>query len=709
MTQDRRKDNQPRPQVEWTDEKLIAAALAHLEAERAGACLVHAKDDVWVGVGSKGALRGLLSDDTASQSQAVPSELASLKIAYYVKEDEDGPEFNTVDEFSWARTGGEALVKLSDVARLFSHSAATGKTRKTTISPEMKAALDKAAETGALAAETPDGIAFINRGHDYGDNAHLECTACGGSGHIEDQRAIAQQAEAAPVANVWPAVRKLISESMFDFARLEGQPESEIQAWVDERVPAGRAAPVSSDIPKKALEAANSLLCDMIGKREWDVPCAAKHIMAYAAPVASAEPIYVPGTWFEAQTLDEMQAFYLSRLPAIREAAKEHGYAIGLHGSERRDFDLMAMQWREGASDKDTLARAIADAACGIRREGAYDWEQKPSGRVATSIPVCWTACDNPDFDKPSVGHIDLSIIESVAQAAPAPADEARNAALEEAASECGKVAASDIGEEGTRAACDCLSAIRTLKSRASPAPEAAAPVATYELASALNSLRWMLNKSDECDKPNMRATTLLDKHYSKAGRTIRQDLEYLWRYFDPNSPEMIAALFSSDDKLAAPVASQPAQSEQQQHLERAADILEQYAKYCYEVKLEDIEQHPYIPSIEEAAESLRAMILGGIWGRASQPAGGEEASDKKLLSEKTEQEKDELYDKAAMVVVSMRRASVSLVQRHLMIGYNRASRLIEAMERAGVVSEPDSSGHRTVIATPDTQQEAGK
>ena len=132
---------------------------------------------------------------------------------------------------------------------------------------------------------------------------------------------------------------------------------------------------------------------------------------APTVPAVDALRDWKLGQWFDAQTLDEMQAFYLSRLPAIRAAAAENGYAIGLHGSERRDFDLMAMQWRDGASDKDTLARAIADAACGIRREGAYDWEQKPSGRLATSIPVCWTAYDNPDFDKPSVGHIDLSLI----------------------------------------------------------------------------------------------------------------------------------------------------------------------------------------------------------------------------------------------------------------------------------------------------------
>lgn len=134
---------------------------------------------------------------------------------------------------------------------------------------------------------------------------------------------------------------------------------------------------------------------------------------------SEAVEAYVTGHWFDARTIDEMQEFYLSRLPAIREAAKEHGYAIGVHGSMRRDFDLMAMQWRDDASDIDSLARAIADAACGIRRDGSYDWEKKPNGRVATSIPVCWTSHDNPEFDNMiSAGHIDLSIITS---AAPAP------------------------------------------------------------------------------------------------------------------------------------------------------------------------------------------------------------------------------------------------------------------------------------------------
>lgn len=115
---------------------------------------------------------------------------------------------------------------------------------------------------------------------------------------------------------------------------------------------------------------------------------------------------YEAGTWFQAGSVDEMQAFYRARLPAIREAAREHGYAIGVHGSERRDFDLIACPWRDGASDPDTLAHAVAMAACGITREGAYDWTEKPLGRIAVSIPVCWTARRGVTND----GHIDLSV-----------------------------------------------------------------------------------------------------------------------------------------------------------------------------------------------------------------------------------------------------------------------------------------------------------
>ncbi|HEX7370405.1 MAG TPA: FtsK/SpoIIIE domain-containing protein, partial [Rhodanobacteraceae bacterium] len=61
----------------------------------------------------------------------------------------------------------------------------------------------------------------------------------------------------------------------------------------------------------------------------------------------------------------------------------------------------------------------------------------------------------------------------------------------------------------------------------------------------------------------------------------------------------------------------------------------------------------------------------------------------------------DELYDKAVHIVTSSRRASISGVQRHLRIGYNRAARLIEMMEQQGVVTPPQHNGNREVLAPP--------
>jgi DNA segregation ATPase FtsK/SpoIIIE, S-DNA-T family len=60
--------------------------------------------------------------------------------------------------------------------------------------------------------------------------------------------------------------------------------------------------------------------------------------------------------------------------------------------------------------------------------------------------------------------------------------------------------------------------------------------------------------------------------------------------------------------------------------------------------------------------------------------------------------EADPLYDQAVQIVLQNRRASISLVQRHLRIGYNRAARLIEDMERAGLVSSMATNGNREIL-----------
>jgi len=85
-----------------------------------------------------------------------------------------------------------------------------------------------------------------------------------------------------------------------------------------------------------------------------------------------------------------------------------------------------------------------------------------------------------------------------------------------------------------------------------------------------------------------------------------------------------------------------------------------------------------YLDGVLDAAE---AAAEGGAPG---QEGGGGEA--------------DPLYDQAVEIVLKQRRASISLVQRHLRIGYNRAARLLEEMERAGLVSAMQANGNREIL-----------
>ena len=58
----------------------------------------------------------------------------------------------------------------------------------------------------------------------------------------------------------------------------------------------------------------------------------------------------------------------------------------------------------------------------------------------------------------------------------------------------------------------------------------------------------------------------------------------------------------------------------------------------------------------------------------------------------------DELYDRAVALVAAERKASTSFIQRHLQIGYNRAARIIEQMEKQGIVSPANHVGKREVL-----------
>lgn len=115
--------------------------------------------------------------------------------------------------------------------------------------------------------------------------------------------------------------------------------------------------------------------------------------------------------WHRAKTQDDLESFFLSVLPKIRAAARKCGYAIGVHGSMRRDLDLIAAPWVADHADKDTLAREIHLAACGMT-QSSYNWTSvpmKPCGRVGTVFPVCWS-----EYDAPSAGHIDLAVMPDV-------------------------------------------------------------------------------------------------------------------------------------------------------------------------------------------------------------------------------------------------------------------------------------------------------
>jgi S-DNA-T family DNA segregation ATPase FtsK/SpoIIIE len=56
------------------------------------------------------------------------------------------------------------------------------------------------------------------------------------------------------------------------------------------------------------------------------------------------------------------------------------------------------------------------------------------------------------------------------------------------------------------------------------------------------------------------------------------------------------------------------------------------------------------------------------------------------------------MYDQAVAIVLQHRKASISLVQRHLRIGYNRAARLLEQMETSGLVSGMSTNGNREIL-----------
>ena len=105
-----------------------------------------------------------------------------------------------------------------------------------------------------------------------------------------------------------------------------------------------------------------------------------------------------------------------------------------------------------------------------------------------------------------------------------------------------------------------------------------------------------------------------------------------------------------------------------------------------------DDEVHRVVEYLRSQGEPnyIEGILEGGTLegeGEAGAPGGGGSGG-----------ESDAMYDQAVAVVLQNKRASISLVQRHLRIGYNRAARLLEQMEQAGLVSPMGHNGNRDIL-----------
>lgn len=104
-----------------------------------------------------------------------------------------------------------------------------------------------------------------------------------------------------------------------------------------------------------------------------------------------------------------------------------------------------------------------------------------------------------------------------------------------------------------------------------------------------------------------------------------------------------------------------------------------------------DEEVHRVVKYLKEQGEPnyIEGILEGGVLEEGGEVGASGEGGG----------EADPLYDQAVAIVLKNKRASISLVQRHLRIGYNRAARLLEQMEQSGVVSSMSSSGNREILA----------
>jgi S-DNA-T family DNA segregation ATPase FtsK/SpoIIIE len=106
-----------------------------------------------------------------------------------------------------------------------------------------------------------------------------------------------------------------------------------------------------------------------------------------------------------------------------------------------------------------------------------------------------------------------------------------------------------------------------------------------------------------------------------------------------------------------------------------------------------DEEVHRVVNYLKSQGEPnyIEGILEGGVLE-------GEGAASDAAASGTGSGESDAMYDEAVAVVLQHKRASISLVQRHLRIGYNRAARLLEQMEKSGLVSAMGHAGNRDIL-----------
>jgi S-DNA-T family DNA segregation ATPase FtsK/SpoIIIE len=115
------------------------------------------------------------------------------------------------------------------------------------------------------------------------------------------------------------------------------------------------------------------------------------------------------------------------------------------------------------------------------------------------------------------------------------------------------------------------------------------------------------------------------------------------------------------------------------------------YPQRVHGAFVSDAEVHRVVEHLKAQGEPqyIEGILEGGTVSSDGDDTAGVDGPDA---------ESDPMYDQAVQIVLKTRRPSISLVQRHLRIGYNRAARLIEQMERAGLVSAMQTNGNREVL-----------